>query len=152
MLRVDMDIVAYAMNIDGRNGRGVERYNLESVLNIAADLLHIKSLNAQSGWPGNVFHYYLLTYLFTYLLTCLLTLSVRLKQVKASNGKVLKSLVVNTKRISFQISFVILYIIRMYQLQPQVIKVTLFHLLPPPIYAFTYSPTITANTITSLCR
>ncbi len=56
MLRVDMDIVAYGMNIDGRNGRGVERYNLESVLNIAADLLHIKSLNAQSGWPGNIFH------------------------------------------------------------------------------------------------
>ncbi len=64
-------------------------------------------------------------YLRTNSRTNSLTRSVRLKQVKASNGKVLKSLVVNTKRISFQISFVILYIIRMYQLQPQVLNATL---------------------------
>ena len=50
-----IDLFTYSILYIGPNSHNFNKYNLESVLNIAADLLQIKSLNAQNGWPGKSF-------------------------------------------------------------------------------------------------
>lgn len=60
-----IDLFTYSILYIGPNSHNFNKYNLESVLNIAADLLQIKSLNAQNGWPGKSSSY-LLTSLRTH--------------------------------------------------------------------------------------
>ena len=100
IVKMDSDIISYALNrIDNNNPQNL---TLDLSLDIGASVLGLKKINADTGWP------------------------LRLKRGLAANGKKLTSSVTNTKRISFQIAFLILYIIRMYQFIPDSIVSILY--------------------------
>ena len=92
IVKMDSQIISYALKrMDNIN---THNFTLDLSLDVGASVLGLNKINADTGWP------------------------LRLKRGLAANGKKLTSSVTNTKRISFQIAFLMLYIIRMYQFIP----------------------------------
>ncbi len=92
IVKMDSQLISYALN--RKDNKNTHNFTLDISLDVGASVLGLKKINADTGWP------------------------LRLKRGLAANGKKLTSSVTNTKRISFQIAFLMLYIIRMYQFIP----------------------------------
>jgi len=102
IVKMDSHIQSYFYHDDPSLAAQNFNYTLDFSLDVGATVLGLKKINADTGWP------------------------LRLKKGLAPNGKKLTSSVTNTKRVSFQLAFLILFIIRMYQIVPERLLSTIY--------------------------